>query len=116
MHRDDALPILNDDAQMADVLLTMTSKGFGIAILVHNGCLAGVITDGDLRRNMDDLMGRSALAIANSDVTVVTGDCLAPEALAIMNKNKINALVVVNDENAPVGILHVHDLLRAGIV
>jgi arabinose-5-phosphate isomerase len=116
MHRGGSLPILDNDARMADVLLTMTSKGFGVAILVSDNRLIGVITDGDLRRNMDDLMGRSALDIANSDVTVVTGDCLAPKALGIMNKNKISVLVVVDDENAPVGILHIHDLLRAGVV
>lgn len=116
MHGGDAVPTLAMDAPMADVLLTMTSKGFGVAVLVEEGTIGGVITDGDLRRNMDGLTERRARDIANTDPLTVTPETLAPEALALMNGRKVNVLVVADAARRPVGVLHVHDLLRAGVV
>ena len=84
MHRGDNIPLLEEDASMHDVLMAMTSKGFGIAALVKDGALTGVITDGDLRRNMEGLMDRSAAQIANRTPLVVGPDVLAPEALALL--------------------------------
>ena len=115
MHAGDEIPLLAEEATMDDVLVTMTSKGFGIGVVVSGGTLTGVITDGDLRRNMDGLMGRSAAEIANRDPLVIAPDRLAPEALAILNERKLNVLVVVDEARRPVGVLHIHDLLRAGV-
>lgn len=115
MHGGDDIPLLEEDADMHDVLMAMTSKGFGIAVLVKDGTLSGVITDGDLRRNMDGLMERTAAGIANRTPLVVTPECLAPEALALLNERKLNVLVVVDAAQTPLGVLHIHDLLRAGV-
>lgn len=116
MHQKDRMPILPFEASMQDALLTMTSKGFGIAILVRDGNLFGVISDGDLRRNMQVLMQKSPAQIANLSPVTVRSDTLAAEALAVLEKRQISALVVVNDANQPVGVLHMHDFLRAGVV
>ena len=115
MHRGDNIPLLEEDASMHDVLMAMTSKGFGIAALVKDGALTGVITDGDLRRNMEGLMDRSAGQIANRTPLVVGPDVLAPEALALLNARKVNVLLVADADRVPLGVLHIHDLLRAGV-
>jgi len=116
MHSGDALPVLDEEAPMQDVLLAMTSKGFGVCILVRDGAISGVITDGDLRRNMQGLMERRALDVASKQPTTVPPDCSAPEALAILNELKRTVLIVADDRMHPVGVLHLHDLLRAGVV
>ena len=116
MHRGESLPVIDVDSGMNDVLLTMTSKGFGIAGLTREGVLVGVITDGDLRRNMEGLMQRPALDVANKTPVTVGPDMLAPEALALVNDRKISALLVVDAQNRPLGVLHVHDFLRAGVM
>ncbi|MCR8550887.1 KpsF/GutQ family sugar-phosphate isomerase [Salipiger sp. P9] len=116
MHSGDTLPVLDHSATMQEVLLTMTSKGFGIAALIEHGKLSGVITDGDLRRNMDKLMQSSPAEIANPDPVTVTADMLAAEALALLNDRKITSLLVIDEAKHPVGVLHMHDFLRAGVV
>lgn len=114
MHIDD-LPLVNEDTPMEDVLLTMTSCGYGSALVTTNGLLTGLITDGDLRRHMKTLLGYLAKDIATRNPTTVAADDFAAEALATMNCRKINVLPVVNTVGSPVGIIHMHDLLRAGI-
>ncbi|MQQ09558.1 KpsF/GutQ family sugar-phosphate isomerase [Epibacterium sp. SM1979] len=115
MHTGDDLPLVTADTPMQDCLLTMTSKGFGIAAVVEADRLSGVISDGDLRRNMAQLMRATAGDIASKDPITVAPDELAASALAIMNARKISVLMVVDTTGAPVGILHIHDLLRAGV-
>ncbi len=115
MHGQDALPLCAPDTGMTDVLLTMTSKRFGIAAVVEDGRLTGVISDGDLRRNIDGLMQLTARDIATRDPVTVTPDMLAGQALALLNARKVSVLMVVDDGGAPVGVLHIHDLLRAGV-
>lgn len=115
MHGADALPLVAKDASMADTLLVMTSKGFGVAAVTENDRLIGVISDGDLRRNMDRLMKSTAADVANPNPKTVPPDMLAAEALALLNEKKINVLMVVDDAMRPVGVLHIHDLLRAGV-
>lgn len=116
MHIDVDLPIVQCSTNMSETLLAMTSKGFGIAMVVDgNGKLAGVVTDGDLRRNMTDLMKRSAGTIATRSPVTAQPDMLAAEALALMNKRAISVLAVVDKGGEPVGLLHIHDLLRAGV-
>jgi arabinose-5-phosphate isomerase len=115
MHRGDAVPVVPRDMGMPEVILVMTAKGFGLAGLVDDaGLLAGVISDGDLRRNLDGLMGRTAAQVANRAPVTVAPDMLAAEALRVMNSRKIGALFVV-ERGRPVGIVHLHDLLRAGV-
>ena len=116
MHVGTSLPVLDENTSIDEVLLTMTSKGFGIAALTRDGVLSGVITDGDLRRNMDSLMTSSPAEIANPNPVTVTPESLAPAALALANSRKVNALMVIDDKRVPVGVLHLHDLLRVGVM
>jgi arabinose-5-phosphate isomerase len=94
----------------------MSAKGFGcVAVIEENGTLAGVITDGDLRRHMRaDFLQASVDAVMTAAPKTVRPDQLASEALQILNSSKITALIVVEAER-PVGIVHFHDLLRAGV-
>ena len=116
MHGRDALPLVEPDMPMPETLLVMSAKGFGIAAVVaEDGALMGIVTDGDLRRNMDALMQRSAGQIATKHPVTVTPDVLAARALAMMNERKISVLLVVDDAGHPEGVLHIHDLLRAGV-
>lgn len=115
MHTGDSIPTVRPDAAMGDVLLEMTSKGFGMAGVVDEGTLVGIVTDGDLRRNLTDLMSRTAGEVATPDPKTVQRDILASEALNIMNTVKISALFVLDTTGAVVGVLHIHDLLRAGV-
>jgi len=116
MHGEDALPRVKGTTRMQDVLLTMTSRGFGAALVTdEEDRLIGLITDGDLRRHMDDLLSHQAADIATPSPTTVGTDHFAAEALAMMNALKISVLPVVDDAQRPIGILHTHDLLRAGL-
>ena len=115
MHKGDSVPTVEADMPMSDVLLSMTSKGFGITGVLENGTLLGVISDGDLRRHMGDLMAKTASEIATIDPVTVTPDLFAAQALALLNEKKISALMVVDEAKRPVGIVHIHDLLRAGV-
>lgn len=110
----EGVPAVAPETPMAEALLVMTAGGFGIAVLVEDGLLAGVITDGDLRRNMADLMTRRAGDVATRTPLSAPPDMLAASALALLNERKLNVLVVCEGQ-VPVGILHVHDLLRAGV-
>ena len=115
MHTGDAIPTVRPDAPMGDVLLEMTSKGFGMAGVVQDGTLVGIVTDGDLRRNLTDLMSRTAAEVATPNPKTVQSDILASEALNVLNTAKISALFVLDATDAVVGVLHIHDLLRAGV-
>jgi len=115
MHSGDALPVVDANMPMQDALITMTAKGFGIAAVCRDGRLTGVISDGDLRRHMHHLMEKQAGDIASENPVTVSADQFAAEALNIMNTRKISVLMVVDAENMPIGILHIHDLLRAGV-
>lgn len=115
MHSGDALPVVDANMPMQDALITMTAKGFGIAAVCRDGRLTGVISDGDLRRHMHHLMEKQAGDIASENPVTVSADQFAAEALNIMNTRKISVLMVVDAENMPIGTLHIHDLLRAGV-
>ena len=115
MHIGDQLPLVDGNLPMPETLLEMTSKGFGVAAVIENSVLTGIISDGDLRRHMAVLMEKKAKDIASPNPITVVKDQFAMEALHIMNTNKINALIVCDEHNFPVGILHIHDLLRAGV-
>ena len=116
MHAADQMPLLLGDTLMSEALITMSSKGFGVAGVVDDsGLLQGIVTDGDLRRNMSGLLERTAGDIMTKSPQTVGPDALASEAVAIMNHRKITSLFVVSSIGVPLGILHIHDCLRAGI-
>ncbi len=130
MHSGDALPLIGEAAPMSEAILTMSEKSFGVVgVLDAAGALAGVISDGDLRRSMNGLMSRRAGEVATRSPKTIAADSLAGEALAIMNAHKVTCLFVLqgrdgeDGENAapkprdrtPIGLIHIHDCLRAGI-
>ena len=112
-----SLPLVVEGAPMSDALVEMSGKGFGVAGMVDaDGNLTGIITDGDLRRSMDGLLDRKVHEVATPDPQTIRPDQLAQEALAIMNDRKITCLFVTAENcRKPLGILHVHDCLRAGV-
>jgi arabinose-5-phosphate isomerase len=116
MHIGDQVPVIKVGAPMSDALLTMTEKGFGtVAVVDGNGALAGVITDGDLRRKMDGLLSLTSDQVMSPSPTTIKPSALAEGAVQIMNDRKITSLFVVGLDAAPVGIIHIHDCLRAGL-
>ncbi len=116
MHSGDQLPLVALDTPMSETILTITRHGFGITGVVDAvGALVGVISDGDLRRNMDGLMSRTAGQVATRLPVTVRPETAAAEAVAVMNQRKVYALFVV-DDGLPVGVLRLHDCLRAGVV
>ena len=117
MHGADQLPLVKLDTAMSEVLLVMTAKSLGCAgVIAENGTLAGIVTDGDLRRHMrPDLLSLSAADAMTKGPKTVTPNLLAAEALRIMNTKAITSLFVVDEGGKPVGALHVHDCLRAGV-
>ena len=117
MHAGDAVPLKPLGTRMSDALVEMSSKGFGcVGITDHRGHIVGIVTDGDLRRHMlrPDLMTATVDEVMTKNPKTIGRDLLAGEALEILNASKITALIVT-DANKPVGIVHLHDLLRAGV-
>ncbi|MGM4930090.1 KpsF/GutQ family sugar-phosphate isomerase [Tardiphaga sp. 619_E2_N8_5] len=116
MHSGDAVPLKPLGTKMSDALVEMSSKGFGcVGITDGNGHVVGIVTDGDLRRHMRaDLMTVSVDEVMTKNPKTISRDLLAGEALGILNSSKITALLVT-DARKPVGIVHLHDLLRAGV-
>ena len=121
MHRQDRLPLTSEESSMRDVIVMMTSMGFGIAGVVDRaGRLIGVITDGDLRRHFNDLPSATAAEVMTTDPKTLAADMVAEDALHFLNENKITCAFVI-DRNAavnrgvPIGIVHIHDFLRIGL-
>jgi arabinose-5-phosphate isomerase len=116
MHGRDELPLIARDAAMPAALLVMSEKRFGaVGVVDGEGRLAGLITDGDLRRHMDGLLQHTAGQVMTRAPLTIAPGALAAEALKLMNERRITVLFVV-EADRPVGILHVHDLLRAGVI
>ena len=120
MHSGARLPLVQRGTSLRDALLEMTRKGLGMTVVVEaDGKLAGIFTDGDLRRTLDkgiDVRDASIDSVMTVHGKTARAEMLAAEALKIMQDHKINALVVVDDEDQPVGALNMHDLLRAGVM
>ena len=116
MHHGDDLPLVAADLPMGRVLLVMTEKSLGCAgIIDADGRLIGIITDGDLRRHLNgDLLALTAAEVMTANPKTVPPSLLAAEALGLMNAKAITGLFVVDQDHRPVGVLHVHDCLRAG--
>jgi arabinose-5-phosphate isomerase len=116
MHAGEALPLVSEQTPMGDALLVMTAKSFGVVgITDANGKLSGIITDGDLRRHMAGLMDKIAKQVMHASPRTIRPDALAAEALGIMNDKKITCLFAVDEAGKPVGLIHIHDCLRAGV-
>lgn len=122
MHRGDRLPLVAPDTPMSEVIMTMTSKSFGIAGVVGDrGGLVGVITDGDLRRHITEVATASARQVMTSMPRVIRASMFAEDALKFLNAQKVTALFVVEDTagdadtQTPIGIVNVHDFLRLGL-
>ena len=113
MHTGSALPLSKENEKMTKALLTMTKKSFGcVGVINNNKKLIGIITDGDLRRNMNDnLFNLKALNLMTKNPSTGNKDMLVGEALNLMNSKKITSLFIC-EKNKPVGIIHIHDLLR----
>jgi arabinose-5-phosphate isomerase len=116
MHVGDELPLAPLGAPMRDALLLVSGKRFGcVGVTDADGRLVGLITDGDLRRHMPNLMDHTVDEVMTRAPKSAQRQMLAAEALALMNSMQITVLFVLESER-PVGILHVHDLLRAGVM
>ncbi|WP_093256852.1 KpsF/GutQ family sugar-phosphate isomerase [Pseudomonas sp. Snoq117.2] len=120
MHAGTDLPRVSEDALVCDALLEMSRKGLGMtSVLAADGRLAGIFTDGDLRRALDrgiDVRSTPIATVMTRDARTATAPMLAAEALKIMEEHKINALVVIDEKLCPIGALNIGDLLRAGVL
>jgi len=117
MHSGASMPVARPDQSMGEILPEMTAKALGcVGIVDAKGKLLGIVTDGDLRRHMGaDLLMKSVADVMTKSPKTITPDSFASEALAQMNERKITALFVAEKSRA-VGVIHIHDCLRAGVV
>lgn len=119
MHSGTAVPKVAPDTLLSQALLVITSKGLGMTTVVdNNDVLLGMFTDGDLRRALDkqlDINNTPIREVMTSDCKTATANMLAAEALAIMDQMKISVLAVIDEQHHPVGAVHLHDLLKAGV-
>lgn len=116
MHTGAALPLVSEDSSMAEAIVEISEKRLGCVGVTNEGKLVGVITDGDLRRNMHkDMRVEKAGSIMHNMPMVISGNTMAAQALNIMNNRSITNLFVV-DDGIPVGLVHIHDLLKLGVV
>jgi arabinose-5-phosphate isomerase len=120
MHTDEAVPSVKASALISDALIEMTAKGLGMtAVLDDDNTIVGIFTDGDLRRVISTEINIHSTKLSDyisRQCKTIAPDLLAAEALEMMQRHKINALLVVNEEQNLVGALNMHDLLKAGMV
>jgi arabinose-5-phosphate isomerase len=118
MRRDQQIPLVASDKKMSQVLLEMTSKHLGCTGVIDNSqSLIGIVTDGDLRRHIgQNFLEQTAADLMTKNPIVTSDETLAVEAIAVMNKKSITSLFVLDDQKKIVGILHLHDCLRSGVV
>lgn len=115
MHPTDEIALVTPETSMPETLVLMSEKGFGIVGVLRDGILGGVISDGDLRRNMSRLATATAGEVATENPLTTHSDELAATALATMSERKVTALFVTDAASRPVGLIHLHDCLRAGL-
>lgn len=119
MHSGSEVPECHPDQPLKEALMVMTEKGLGITLITEEGNLAGVFTDGDLRRVFDadtDMRSSPIREMMNTNPKTIQHHMLAAQALGYMEDHKITAVVVVDGDQQPIGVLHMHDILRAGVV
>ena len=114
MREPDAMPLVAPETPMVDVLLTIGKYALGVAGVVEDGALVGIISDGDVGRNIQGLQQKSAQDIMTRTPKTITGDARLQEAVDLMNSHKITMLFIV-EGTKPVGAIHIHDCLRAGV-
>ena len=110
------LAIVKETTPMKEVLIEMTTSSFGVAIVEENGVMVGIITDGDLRRHVKDLFSKTAGMVATPQPGTIDATDLASKALHLMQKRKSYSLVVTDEKNKIVGLVRMHDLLKAGVL
>ena len=113
MHLKKALPIAEKDEKMSEALIEMTKKSFGcLGVVDSKNKIIGIITDGDLRRKMNSkFFEKKASEIMTKNPTIANKEMIVGEAISLMNKKKITSLFVCENKK-PIGIVHIHDLLR----
>lgn len=120
MHQNSDIPIVEINTSLKEALVEMTQKKLGMTTVVNEaGKLAGVFTDGDIRRAFDknpDIHQTLIHQVMSKNPKTISSDLLAAEALNIMETFKITSLIVLSERNQPVGIIHIHDILRAGVI
>jgi arabinose-5-phosphate isomerase len=121
MHRGRDVPLVSEQAPIKNTVLQITSKGLGVTgVIDGKGKLVGIITDGDLRRGLErkkDIYKLKAKDLMTRNPKAIAGDALAAKAVAVMERHSITSLFILeNSSRKPVGIIHLHDLLKAGIV
>ena len=117
MHRGERIPLAPLGARMGEAIVEMSGKGFGcVGILDPEGRLVGIITDGDIRRHQmqPNLMADPVETVMTRSPVTIAADMLAAEAIDILNSGKRTVLIVVDEDDRPIGIVHIHDLLRLG--
>ena len=117
MHTGEAIPLVAENSSMSDAVMVLSNKRFGcVGVTNTDGKLIGILTDGDLARNLDkDLQSMSVNALMTRYPKTVKGGALVTSAMAILNSFNISALMVTDADNKPEGIIHLHDLLRIGV-
>ncbi len=117
MRKADALPLSTADQKMSDALVIMTEKSCGcLGVVDGSQKLAGIVTDGDLRRHMsNDLLNLTVAEVMTMSPKTIEPQALASEALEILNSANITSIFVVDEERRPIGLIHIHDLLRIGV-
>ena len=119
MHTGDQIPIVAAAAPMADVIHEMSSKRLGMTCVAEAGVLTGIVTDGDLRRHMAanrDLLALTAAHVMTKKPATIRRECLAVDALRIMEERRITSIVVVGDNDTIEGVVHLHDLWRTQMI
>lgn len=119
LHRNEALPIVTENMTIREALIEVTNKKLGMTCVVDSqGYLSGVYTDGDVRRTLNreyDINVTPIHEVMSRHCKVIQSGLLAAEALAIMQKHSITSLITIDDARRPIGVLHLHDLLQAGV-
>lgn len=121
MHIGSKIPTISKDAPLKDVIMEISSKKLGMAIVVdQDDKVFGIITDGDLRRLMEkkekDIFKTTAKEMMSTNPKIIEKNALAARALQIMEKHSITSLIITNGSKSPTGIIHLHDILKAGVV
>ncbi len=118
-HSDNELPLVNEDVTVREALIEVTAKKLGMTCVINpRGQLAGIYTDGDIRRTLTqqyDVNATAVKKVMSPNCQTIRHGMLAAEALALMQKYSITSLVIIDDDHHPIAVVHLHDLLRAGV-
>jgi len=118
MYKGNDLPMVNQEASIKDTILEITDKRLGAACIINNNRLVGIVTDGDLRRQLEktlDLSNLTAKDIMTKNPKTISADLLASFALQQMENFNITSLIAINSSSEPVGLIHLHDLVKLGL-